>query len=135
MGATIDEERAIADLRFGSGSPTTWWLGLSTSTPQNDGSGFAEPIGNGYTRVQITNNTSNFPASTVVDGITRKRNGQPFTFTNPTGPWGNITHWGFFTSSTGGLPRWVQPLDSPISPRAGHSPVEFAAQQIELTFQ
>lgn len=135
MGATIDEEKAIADLRFGSGSPATWWLGLSTSTPQNDGSGFSEPIGNGYLRVQITNNTSNFPAATVVDGITRKRNGPAFTFPNPTGPWGVITHWGFFTTSTGGTPRWVQPLDSPISPRAGHSPVEFAGQQIELTFQ
>lgn len=139
MGATTPREALIADSQFGGGAttwaPATWYLGLSTTTPQNDGSGFSEPTGGSYARVAITNNAVNFPAAVNTDGITRKRNGAKFTFPNPTGSWGNIVAWGLFTAASGGTPQFVQALDAVISPRSGHSPVEFDVNELEMTWE
>lgn len=35
--------------------PTTVYVGLSTADPGDDGTGLAEPAGNGYARQAITN--------------------------------------------------------------------------------
>ena len=40
--------------------PVTYYLGLSTTAPADDGTNITEPASNGYTRVDITNNTTNF---------------------------------------------------------------------------
>lgn len=138
MGATTPREEDIADSQFGAGattySPATWYLALSTTTPANDGSGFTEPVGGSYARVAITNNTTNFPNATQVNGVTTKTNGVKFTFPNPTGSWGNVTHFGFFTTSTGGTVQYHNPLDTSISPKAGNTPVEFDIGELVMTF-
>lgn len=138
MGATEARERTIADSQFGGGTstwaPATWYLGLSTTTPANDGTGFTEPVGSGYARVAVTNNATNFPPASTADGITRKQSGAKFTFPNPTGNWGTITHYGWFTTASGGTPQFHGPLDAPISPRNGNSPVEFDTGQLIMTF-
>lgn len=138
MGATTARELKIADSQFGGGAttwaPATWYLGLSTTVPADDGSGFTEPVGGSYGRVAVTNNAVNFPAATNADGITRKTNGAKMTFPNPTGSWGNLIQYGWFTAASGGTPEWVGPLDDTISPRSGHTPVEFDTGQFVMTF-
>lgn len=43
------------------GTPATFYAAWSTTTPNQDGSNFTEPVGNGYARVALTNNQTNFP--------------------------------------------------------------------------
>lgn len=129
MGAIDTRECTLADSQFGGGAttwaPATWYLGLSTTIPNEDGSNFVEPSGGSYARVALTNNVTNFPAATTVAGVTTKKNGTKFTFTNPTGLWGLCIYYGFFTASSGGLPQYHNPLDTPITVQSGNTPVEF----------
>ncbi len=144
MSATTSRELKIADSQFGAGqqpagtgiyAPATWYLGLSTTAPTDDGSGFTEPVGNGYARCTVPNDATRWgTASPGGDGITRKSNVAAFTFPNPTGAWGLLTHWGLFLASSGGTPEWTGELGAPISPRTGNTPVEFAIGQFILVF-
>lgn len=129
MGATDNREQEIADSQFGDGAttraPAIWYLGLSSTTPNDDGTGFTEPSTGAYARVAVTNNTTNFPAAITTSGVTTKSNGAKFTFPNPTANWGLMTHYGWFTASTGGNPEYFNPLDASITVMNGNSPVEF----------
>jgi len=72
---------------------STVYLGLSTADPQDDGSGLAEPSGNGYIRKAIT-----FGAA-----ATRKvTQSGAVTFDKATGSWGTITHWAVFDAESAG---------------------------------
>lgn len=134
MGATDARERTVADSQFGGGAttwaPATWYLGLSTTTPNDDGSNFTEPSGGSYARVAVTNNSTNFPAASTSSGTTTKTNGADFTFPDPTGSWGLITYAGWFTASSGGTPEYTFALDSPITVNNGNTPVEFLASTL-----
>lgn len=138
MGAHNSRQRAIADSQFGGGAtswaPATWYLGLSTTNPNTDGTNFTEPVGGAYARLAIVNNATNFPAATTVGGITTKANGIKFTFVNPTGVWGLIAYYGFFTALTGGTPEYSNALDAPITVRNGNTPVEFDIGQLVMTW-
>lgn len=107
-------------------------MGLSVTTPADDGTGFTEPAGGAYARIGIVNNATNFPAAVVVSGLVVKRNGAKFTFPNPTGTWGLISYWGMFLASTGGLPVYHAALETPITPKNGNTPVEFDLEQWSL---
>lgn len=133
MSASDARERAVLDSIFGSGTPPTWYQGLTTTVPNDDGSGFTEPVGNGYARVAKTNNTTNFPAAATVAGETSKKNGTKITYPDPTGPWGDIKGYGWFTASTGGTPEFVNGIDADISPKSGNTPVEFDVAQCSTT--
>lgn len=139
IGASDSREQVVANSQFGGGAstwaPATWYLGLSTTTPNDDGTGFGEPTGGSYARVAITNNATNFPAASTTDGVTTKRNGAKFTFPNPTGTWGIISHYGFFLAATGGTPEYTNPLDTSITVRNGNTPVEFDVQQLSLVWE
>lgn len=132
--ATDARERAIADGQFGSGTPATWYLGLSTTAPNDDGTGFTEPVGGAYARVAVTNNATNFPAATTVAGVTTKKNGAKITYVNPTGTWGLLTWYGWFLALTGGVPEYVNPLDTPITVQSGNTPVEFDINAMAMSF-
>lgn len=138
MGATTPREALIADSQFGGGvttwAPATWYLGLSTTTPSNDGAGFTEPVAGAYARVAITNDATNFPAAFDDGGVTKKHNGVKFTFPDPTGNWGVVTYFGFFTDPTGGTVQYFQALDAGINPKNGNTPVEFDINQLVMTF-
>lgn len=139
MAATAARERSIADSQFGGGAstwaPATWYLGLSTTIPNDDGSGFTEPSTGSYARVAVTNNATNFPAAQTIDGDTRKWNGIKLTFANPTGTWGLIGYYGWFTASSLGQPEYFNPLDAAITVRNGNTPVEFDIQQLIMTWE
>lgn len=134
IGASDARERAFANREFGSGTPVTWYFGLSTTTPNDDGTGFTEPVGGAYARVGMTNNITNFPVAATVAGETTIKNGVKITWANPTGNWGVVTHYGIFTALTGGTPEYTNPLDSPITIKSGNTPVEFDVSALVLPF-
>ncbi|MGB2787845.1 MAG: hypothetical protein WBC13_00785 [Dokdonella sp.] len=71
----------------------TVYLALSTANPTDDGSGMAEPSGNGYARQAIT-----FGAA----ASRRVTQSGVVTFPIATGAWGTVTHWAVFDASTAG---------------------------------
>jgi hypothetical protein len=100
-GLTNNLENAILDDLFGKTAysvPATYYIGLSTSDPGETGSLAGEPSGNGYARVAVTNNTTNFPAAS---GGT-KSNGAAITFPEASGSWGTITHFFIADAETAG---------------------------------
>lgn len=77
----------------------TVYLALFTAAPTETGGG-TEVSGNGYTRLSIPNNATNFPASSGG----QKSNGIAFTFTPASGgSWGTVSHWAIMSASSGGL--------------------------------
>jgi hypothetical protein len=138
MGASDNRKMIIANHQFGNSAstptPTNWYLGLSTTTPAEDGTGFSEPVGNNYSRVLVPNTTASWDSAAPNSGIVTKANKIAFTFPVPSGNWGQITHYGFFLNPTGGQPEWTNPLDAPITPKNGNNPVEFAAGQLVMSF-
>lgn len=107
-------------------------MGLTKAVPNDDGTGFSEPVGAGYARVAVTNNVTNWPAATTTAGRTVKKNGAKITWANPTGNWGNILGWGVFLALTGGTPEITQLNESIITPVSGISPVEFDIGFLEV---
>lgn len=79
-------------------APNTYYIGLSTTTPTNTGTNVTEPSGNGYARVAVTNNTTNWPSASGRS----KSNGAPFTFPTATGSWGTVTHFVLYDAATAG---------------------------------
>jgi hypothetical protein len=83
MSFTDYTEGKVADEIFGAtafAAPGTLHVGLHSAYPNEAGSG-AELTGNGYARVAVTNNTTNWP--NYSGG--QKLNGNPVTFPTATG--------------------------------------------------
>lgn len=119
---TNTDTHLVLNNRFGSATATlvaTYYLGLSTTTPAVDGTGATEPSGNGYARVAITNNTTNWPAA----ANRVKSNGVVFTFPTATpAGWGDATHFLLYDALTGGNLRAYGPLTgSPVTIAAGET--------------
>jgi hypothetical protein len=94
-GGTLTDTFASRLLNFEFGTtaltiPATWYVGLSAAPAARIGNlvnvfGHGQEIvGNGYARVAVTNNLTNFPATSA--GL--KANGTTITFPSPTGAWG-----------------------------------------------
>ena len=99
MGGFSDYwENKILDHIFGKGSytPPTIYVGLSTADPTDDGSGLAEPSGNGYARTQTSACDWNTASNGSLD------NAGDITFAQATGSWGTITHFALFDAATAG---------------------------------
>lgn len=63
-------------------------IALSTTTPQEDGTGITEPIGNNYSRIQITNDSTQW--NTALNGT--MDNKIAINFPQANGSWGTITY-------------------------------------------
>lgn len=74
----------------------TVYVALSTADPTDDGSGIAEPSGNGYARV--TTDGDDWDAAS--SGATA--NAAAITFPTASGSWGTITHFALFDADTDG---------------------------------
>lgn len=99
MGGFSDYwENKILDHIFGKGNytPPTIYVGLSTIDPTDDGSGLAEPSGNGYARTQTSASDWNAASNGSLD------NASDITFALATGSWGTITHFALFDAVTAG---------------------------------
>lgn len=99
---SIEEGNKLLGLRLGNRSADTvdkWYVGLSTTAISEDGSGISEPSGdNGYKRVAIQNNSSNF---TSPENMTVK-NANPIVFDEVTADCGTVTDIFLSSSASGG---------------------------------
>lgn len=92
----------MLDLFFGD-TPSGWTrhtnlatvkVGLFTSDPGEAGGG-TEVSGNNYSRISITNNSTNFAAAS--SGV--KVNSVDFFSAVASGTWGSMTHWVLFDNA------------------------------------
>lgn len=75
--------------------PSTYYIGLSTSAPDEDGTGATEPSSSaGYARVAISN------LGDPVNG--EVSNEQAISFNESTSSWGTITHYVIYDAATSG---------------------------------
>ena len=72
----------------------TIWIGLSTADPGDDGATLAEPVGNGYARVETSGATWNAGALAT--------NAAAIMFPTASGSWGTISHVVAFDAVSGG---------------------------------
>jgi len=108
----------ILNTEYSGGVVATWYFALFTVLPGVDGLGGTEvTIGsNGYARLAVTANTTNFPA--IVSAL--MSNGTVFNFGTPTGPgWGMIVGVGQYDASSGGNLYRVYAEGPPIVAAAG----------------
>jgi len=75
--------------------PSTF-LAVSTANPTNNGSGLAEPVGNGYARVVTAAGDWNTPSAGAIS------NANAFNFPAATGAWGTIAYFALMDALTGG---------------------------------
>lgn len=93
-------EDEILDHIFGGADftrPSPVFVALYTATPSDTGGG-TEVTGGSYARVSVTNNATNFPASS--GGA--KSNGTEIAFTPATANWGTVVAFGILDASTNG---------------------------------
>jgi len=129
MGSFSDHwENEILDHVFSKGSytPPTIYVGLSTADPLDNGSGLAEPSGNGYTRVQ----TSGASWTTASGGSLS--NASDITFPQATGSWGTITHFALFDAASAGNMLAHGALSQSKTITSGDT-AKFAAGDLDVT--
>ena len=128
MGFADFWENEILDHIMGKGSytPPTAHVALSTADPLDDGSGLAEPSGNGYAR--ITTAAANWDVA--VGGLID--NGAELAFPLATGSWGTVTHVCLFDAPTGGNLMASGALTVPKAISSGDTP-KFAAGDLDVT--
>ena len=120
MAGSIDvEEAALLDYFINTRTPTTKFVGLSTTTPTDTGTNFTEPSGNGYARPSVP---STFWAAAVGGAPTSKITVTSILFPVATGPWGTPTHVGIFAAVSGGSPLRWGPLDVAVAVALGQQP-------------
>jgi hypothetical protein len=79
--------------------PANWFVGLSTTTPNEAGGNFTEPATGSYARVSTAD--ADWAAASGTAPAT-KANGNTITFPTATASWGTVTHWGLFDALSGG---------------------------------
>lgn len=85
--------------------PSAYYIGLSTSAPNVNGSGVTEPTGSGYARMELTNLGE--PNSGVVS------NTGAIDFPESTASWGTVTHFVIYDAPSGGNLLQYGPLSTP----------------------
>lgn len=105
--------------------PANIYFALSTADPTEDGSGIAEPSGNGYARAKC--NTWNAATSR------QTKNTNQVSFATPTGSWGTITHFGIFDALTGGNFLGYGALSVPRAVATGDD-MKLPAESIAIVF-
>lgn len=91
--------------------PSTYYLGLSTTAITYTGTGKTEPSGNGYARVAIANNTTNWSTATTASTSEVIKNNVKVSFPESTGDWGICTHVFLADAATGGNILFAQELN------------------------
>lgn len=108
-------------------APATVYIALFTTAPSDSGGG-VEVSGNGYQRVAVANNTTNWPAASGG----QKSNGQAITFPVATGSWGTVVAAGVFDAASGGNLLVWSLLGTAKAISAGQAP-QFPAGAIVVT--
>lgn len=99
-------EAAILNLVLGATAftaPSPVYIALSTAAYSDAATGAAmtEVSGGAYTRVAVTNNSTNWPAATGTNPTT-KASGAAFTFPTASASWGTVTAFYIVDAATNG---------------------------------
>jgi hypothetical protein len=101
----------VAGNVYGSGTltplPSKYYIGLSTTAPNINGTNVTEPSGSGYTRMELT--SLGAPSSGVVT------NTAAIDFPESTASWGTATHFVIYDALTNGNLLQYGPLSTPRS--------------------
>lgn len=102
------------DVRFGrsaSNAPASYWAGLCLGVPSDDGLTYTEVTGTGYARVEVINNTANFPAASGQ----QKTLATAITFPTPGAQWDGFDQLVLFDAQTNGTARaWARVAGLPL---------------------
>jgi len=132
MGSFSDYlEDEVLDHVLGAGvftPPGAVYVALSRADPTDTGSGMDEPSGDGYSRVAVTNNLTEWPASVAGS----KSNANPVLFSEATGAWGTISHFAIFDDPTAGNMLMYSALAVPKAITSGDV-LEFPATSIVVS--
>jgi hypothetical protein len=134
-GFIVATANALLDKLLGASNDGTWpatvYIGLSTADPGADGSGFTEPVGNGYARIAVTNDGAGWSVAAAAE----KPNAALIEFAAASGgAWGTLNHFGIFDALGGGNLRHWGPLDTPTLVDDGED-VDFPAGSLKVKFQ
>lgn len=129
---TTHKKNSIVDGIVGNSG--TAYLGLSSTTPNADGTGVTEPSGNGYARVLIGQSDQSLTKKFAPAENGEATNKDIIYFPESTGSWGAaLTHFVLFNSETSTQPSAVQGFEllknegvaSPITVSAANTVVMF----------
>jgi hypothetical protein len=111
--------------------PTVIYVALSSALYDEDayGTAFSELAGNGYGRVAMANNTTNWPQSF---GTSQKKNGITITFPAATNVWAEVKSFYLLDAMTAGNALWGGDLANPRILQAGDT-ASFAPNSIVIT--
>jgi len=124
-------ENKIADDLFGKTTftaPSTFYLALYTVAPTDTGGGTEVSTGS-YSRIPVTNNTTNFP--NAIGGL--KKLATEALFATATGSWGTIVAVGLLDAASGGNLILHGTLTTSRLISIGDSP-KFSANTLTLQF-
>lgn len=105
--------------------PASYYLALSKTVPDMNGTGVTEPDGNGYARVELS--YFGEPNAGVVE------NYGGISFPEATGSWGEIGYFAIYDAAEGGNLLMYNQLPSPISVLA-QTIVAFGPGDLTLSF-
>jgi hypothetical protein len=111
-------------------APATLYIGLSSTTPTEAGTGVTEPSGGAYARVAVTNNATNWPAATTG----AKSNGTTITFVQASADWvagADLTHALVYDALTSGNLLGYGALSAP-KPMLNGDTASFAAGAFDI---
>ena len=119
---------------------TSCYIGLSTTTPDTDGSNFTEPSSAyAYARVLLGQRSSSastynphYMVASGSAGVGTLQNDRIIYFNEATGSWGTITHFGLFTSASATTPFIYGALQSSVTILANYVPM-FRAGNLVIT--
>ena len=95
-------ENEVLDQLFGGldyAEPASVFFALSTTTPNDDGTNFTEPVGNGY--VRLTKDNDKVTWTTAAAGALDNAIALAFA-TASGGSWGTVTHFGIYDAVSAG---------------------------------
>lgn len=126
MGRLSDADaHDMLDSRFGAGAaaptnaPADYWVALSSTKPNDDGTGITEPAGNGYARLQVPNDAVNFPAAAA----RAKANGVVWQFAEATAGWGVVGWFALMDDPAAGAMRAWGHLPQSVDVPTGNAPL------------
>lgn len=131
MGVSAYFANRILDRILGLGTAipvATQYVGLSTTTPNFDGSNFTEPVGGGYARQSVT--ASSFWSS--ISGVVTSLSAVDFLASGAS--WGTVTHVGVFDALSGGNLLWFLALEASENIQDGDDS-HFLTGNLQLEFQ
>ncbi len=134
-GFVVATANAILDNLLGVSNDGTWpdpvYIALSTADPGSTGSGFTEPVGNGYVRIGVTNDGAGWSAASVAE----KANAALIQFAAASGgDWGTVTHFGIYDVVSGGALLHWGPLDASVPVNDGDD-VRFLAGALKVELE